>query len=1646
MIKKLLLLYLITKTLQTCSKGCLKCSPPNTCEICDTTLKYILTDKTCTLSPLQSCLYLNLSGECLTCDTNHYLNATTKKCVEVELEKKVLNCKHYSSEQSCAVCEANYWVSSAKCVVVEKSVLNCEVYDSESSCAECGNGYYLGNERKSCLNFFSITDCSSFSRFECDFCKSGFFVNRNLYFDAVFKSSTTLEKDSLLVLVRNSKEGKQLMVNHSVCQAVKIKNCAEYETFDKCKTCLPNNFLKEDKTCEEFPKSIILNCVTYSSGIECKECSEGYYRESGTKCVKITETVPNCLKYSQTTTTVQCIKCQVGFYLENATSCLERVFSKDNIITNCDTKSDTEDKCTGCNEGFVLSSLGKECKNVVANCLTHLAYSQGGSPTCNICNNGYYLSVEDCLKGTDDNCLTFERNIDSCKVCKNKFWKIGSNPCETHSTIDKCLVYDKSSKNQCQTCTPSTFHFIIEKKCKILPKIENCLTYDHDKQTAPHTLCKTCKNGYYLSSSKETCTLINITNCESSTTQTPSVCTGCLLDYHLFLSTSQTNTLRECRLTHEYLSDQCLALAPNDSGYVNQVTCLRCKENSVPVDYERHYVCVSDDYLKDDDIGVLQEEVIDGCLKYDDTESAQPTCAVCEAGKFLASDRKSCVGECASGSVLYSNVLHADGADFFVIFYNWCKTESSEAEVKSLTFLTGDNISVKCRESRVTHVDLTLSSINYSHFDLDGAFGNYFNDLGRVTPEVNCASTINDINGNGNNFVNGCEYYIDLTGNNYGCIKCSHGLTGKSEVGGKYISSCSSMTSCQNIKYGMIPPFWSKLFSCHACITATQVPFLFYKFSPNTINFNNFSQYDLKNSVDFTDSSANESNTIECLSTDSKSSFKQDIGDTTNTISDTKITFIPNCGLYIYNISTTRSSFTSLEIAHQTIANGENSTIYCSVCKPGYKATKRSDTNTVTLCEEISNCKASSTWFENCSECKPNFVFKYDMKIRYDECVAYTADKDCFAASAENTECVLCKKGFAKNRDGFCEKINTPKCQFDFFNSYFKTDNDFGYMMWYSEKGAGCNECDSGYSAVLYKSGRFSQYACRVSDYVVANVNSFPNQPDGVTKSNFINFCISYKTQNPTLEPVCDVCGTGYVLRNGGTECIVKNNCLLVASVGSDNCTACESGYGLVGGNCVIGTTSNCAEYNSNSNQSSAVCQICNSGYYLSTTNSCEKGFISNCKTFANKNSCSECEDGFMKIEKSMLNGGYDYCFKINPDLNCLEFTIGSNDNGATLTCTKCTVDYSVIQTPELTSEIKSDCLEYNVVNNCESYNVLSNLVSSSFLCVKCITGFYLTDDGFSCVLRKFDTSKCAILQIDADLCEECKIGYFLTTNKDECLPYPSGVIGCTNYTNATTCTACGTDYYFSENKCIAVTDKIENCFLYSNNNICSECNKNFYLENNICHTVTVNNCLTLVSKDACETCIQGHRLITSNNKTNCETFTKPNCLLYTQSGLNPCLECGENHYIDTKGDCQLATPLIPNCISNESSEICKKCRNRFALSVDRKSCVDANIYDQNCREISMPSQMSCAQCDAGYFFEEGVCKAFKTFGKSEGCFIARLDGMECVLCDSGWFMNSLFGCERNLEVVEGDGGQGGDESMGFRRFFGVFVGFVIFW
>ena len=841
---------------------------------------------------------------------------------------------------------------------------------------------------------------------------------------------------------------------------------------------------------------------------------------------------------------------------------------------------------------------------------------------------------------------------------------------------------------------------------------------------------------------------------------------------------------------------------------VNENLCSVCNEGLLPI--EQTFSCVSNDYLTSKYI-MNSDTLIDNCVKYNDIGK----CGGCADSFFLKSDNSGCVSECPKK--VYDTIVvdKNAGNNYYTKYLKQCvyaaDGDSFEAgetggqmRAPNLEDLD-EQIIITCASDYFPTVGLTLAEKDRTNVNPQGSIWNFVNSPKDVHPKVTCVATA----GKTVTLSNDCSYYFKQADNEYGCIRCGMGKSAL-PTDKKYLGTCSSMADCDSgVEYGNLSAYWSKLVSCHKCSgTTTKIPFIVYEGTAvDDPAFKTFKKWNI-GVKHWTDNPTAETSNMVCL---------------TNTVSglNTELSLgadaqavVSNCGLGFLNLAYS-NAFNSSEIASAGPDFTDKQAILCIACLPGKTATPLAadTTNFVSACsaDDITNCTtaAGKEWFNACSQCNSGSVYEYDNTngIQYDSCVTH-ADANCYAKNSNTDYCELCVKGYSLNQDKVCEKLQSPKCETDKFYLDVALDKvaDNSYLVYATEYTTGCPKCISGYTSVINSNDtKLKGQVCVTSAHINQYKSSSTGFPDikTSTPSEFIDQCNKY--DNNQADPTCHECNPNFVIRENGSECLSSSslsNCV-TAENSLTKCKVCQANYGLLSATktCSSGSIGNCMEYNTDTAQSVVTCTKCNTGFYLDS-NSCKAGEVANCLEHSNsKKRCNVCDTGYMLIQHASLDGDRDYCIKNDASLNCSAATLTNNALGGNYECTACTNLYGKLNTPT-GEDLMTVCLQYSLIDNCDTYDVESTLSTTNFLCTKCKSGFYVTNDGTTCTARVNKPSACVLYNDTKDECATCNSGFYLDSGNTKCTANPVGIIGCRTYTSINTCTNCDQDRYLEGNEC----------------------------------------------------------------------------------------------------------------------------------------------------------------------------------------------------------------------------------------------------
>ena len=1633
------MLYLLVGiSLQECGTGCLKCTDNDVCTISNIIKLYKLIDGKAEKADINKCVLIDFEGTCLDCEPGYYNDGPSNKCVAIEEESKIENCVKYSTQSSCSECKSGFFLDGTTCAAVEKLIVNCDIYFSNELCASCDSGHLLSADSKKCVKNPDISNCVAYSPVNCVSCSAGFVRVLNGYLAGLRQINNDSERSALALTVTSWSISSDNLLSQTACETALASNCASFDPgLNVCNACADGYFLTEDEECEIYPEEPVSNCKDYSAVDQCDKCISGHHFKNS-ECVAISaeNKIDNCILYDTSSASIDCLECTASHYLRS-NSCSPRDKSKDNSISNCASKNKTADKCGACADNFYLTDDGLECLSVHLNCLSYNSVNKGGTLQCNKCADTYYLKINpepnsdpktECLTGIIDNCAQYSDNSNNiCESCLNGYVKEGSG-CVESNNIFGCTVFNPTDKKACETCTnDSNFNFLIRRKCSLInTRVDNCRV--HDTGTLDNPNCQSCNDGYELVDDR--CDELSIDNCIAQGGGT--ICTTCGVGFAL------SRDSQNCLTPFPFLTGQCKENSTTAASGTNirDVTCQVCKEHAYPIDFQNQYVCVANT-----DLTQYADSTTENCIRYD----SSLTCLQCDpyaSNKYLRTD-DTCQSSCDTGpNHTYRKVVVEDSGvvnELQITSFNVCEATTDPNDkilAENLAVQNQANIAIACHSERIPKLAATTS---YSNVDpYDNTEFPYMPNPWFKFPELVCTQEISGQTINNETATadlvasSNCDYFYEYDSPDWTCVRCKHGFTGTitNKSGILDYITCSEDNSCDPKPYYNLDTEWNKYYSCHRCKNSSEIPFLAFvatSTGDNNTQFNEWGEWSVNvvitpgipNTYDFMTNTG--SKNIMCLEKDG-SSFPDYDPDDYN-VAD-------NCAMAAIKINDT---------AINDLDGGVFS-LFCTACKPGYRATPETGTGggpAVSACTAIPNCDQTENNLVNaCEKCKPNFILQYDitsnriMMSDDNACIDIpTSNKakfeGCWAAEKEpssNTarECRLCLKGYTMNQDMVCEQITPTNCKVGYYRVYDYqeiTEDADGVpnkdMILYQQHYApGCSLCESSFTAVAVEDAVTTgdRFYCVASNWIMDYVDPITNDSD----TEFIPYCKFYDaTDIDTYR--CIECDSSHVINESRTQCYSSAalpDCRIASS--SNQCSTCtDNTFSLVYNVCLSGNIANCFAYEYEDNNNQVTCSQCSPGFYLTTNNKCEQGLISHCKRFEfnQPNQCAECETGYIVTN---VGDGNVYCYPIPDILNCSDMNYNNNDIGGEVTCTACNSPDTHLIVEPVDIENTTICISFISISNCTVYDVGTTLNTSTFKCVVCSEGFYVDPDTNSCLVRENKPKKCTAYHSTKDECTACGSNSYLFNSNKECKDYPTGIPGCSTYSDANTCITCKAKRYLKENACPLADPEIENCSVYSSNTVCSLCQPTYILRNNECKKANALNCATYRSIDACATCGPEDGLETLDNVTSCVNKIKPDCDRVNDNSPYNCELCKDGFYLDN-GECKNPT-IITNCTAYDSSETCAVCDKGYALSIDKKSCSNENgladFIPAECKEAKVVSGQVCSRCGAGYWFKEDKCEELCTGDSKNGCFSCDPTTPDkCFVCKNGYFMTKDQKC-----------------------------------
>ena len=1586
---------------------------------------------------VSNCELVSAAGDCLVCEPDYVIDSSTQKCVTVPIDRQIENCESYSGTFTCEFCIKNHYMSEEGCKVVETLIANCELYQTPEICHKCRETYITGLNGGSCIATPSDLNCSQYSLVSCNKCEEGHINDLNHYFKTDFNFSTHDEIKSLATSITRDTG----LVPQQTCKKITEPNCISLELITgKCSKCEDGYYLTDNKTCSSYPDEIILNCLIYISEKKCQACLENYYFKSGT-CTAIlgTDEISNCSKYDNTADSPYCLTCSSDYYVSSGT-CTARTNTTDENMPNCLEKTLNQDTCNKCIEGFQLTGDKLSCLPFVDKCKEYWPSSVGQKLRCKTCESSYYLkentvseainsSPTQCLPGELENCKEFKNNEPrKCETCENQYvLNDAGDECIQSKTIEDCVIYKTTTKDACEHCDKAnSFNFQVKSSCIDLSSpIPNCITHTGTNNSPE---CDACELGYYLNNNR--CTVIPKDHCLTYNSE-GGMCTKCKDGYKL-------NHESSCVTDYLYILDNCKTINSATQLGLDMLDCEECAEHHIPFDFKNSHVCMNDEELVKGNM-----TKVDSCMKYD----LGGGCKQCDQNstkKYLHKPdggTSSCVADCATVNTTgaYDRiklVTDANKTKGRLTNVNVCIPNGDEAvhclihgpAINDADDNAGDgdgnSICLKCKPGAIDVVDFEepkYSNINIAESDwtklVPSVYAKY--------PQVNCINltaghNVNGVSQDPVNLPNNCDYYKLLDGNNYTCIRCKFGYTSVISANG-HLNACVADDVCSAGRYYNVDPMVDMLFSCHTCATTDHIPIIGIKGTNYPTQFNptptSFTKYNLSGNGTFADAGGNAKN-INCIANQPSSLGFTD---------DTKYGVVENCALAVLI----------------TDSNGDGKTAnrfgtYCMACKPGYsKIVNTVHEFVVTECNEIENCKAGGNLLNTCSECIDNYILRFtDDSEEPFHCLLIPESQrpkmaNCYMAEEidnnSSGECIVCKKNYHLNKDGYCEQYSMFNCPVERFN--FNEDYNeslWNWMLYLKSYDAGCSQCNEGFSAVELVT---SKHICLKSTWLMSYTDSL-----NINDTDYIPYCKHYKATEISTH-ICLECDSGYVIKGTtnelvtGAACYSETNLKNCAIAGDwQTCLRCkDKTFGLKDNKCTIGEIENCKDYNFDDNSHQVECVVCQPGYYLSVNNNvCVKGKLTNCDHYRNDfdRKCLTCAADHILIN---MYDEYDYCYPKADSLRCETMTINKETSPPEINCTECkNTAKQVIHTRDGTFE--TTCMKFSVVGECTEYLVEEEFRDTNFQCTLCSGGFYLDELTNTCKSRDLSISRCLEYNPFQDKCKTCETNFFLTEHNTVCKAYPKGILNCEHYISDGVCNRCKPNHYLWNNRCNYVTNQKENCEYYDSSTICRSCVDGFILVDNGCHKSNAKGCLTNETIDACASCPPMHVLEKTENIVHCVRKEITNCAEIEIHSPYPCLVCLDGFYLED-GACESPEP-INHCLKYFSKTQCSVCRQGYALSVDGLVCDNSpgvqHYLNSGCVEAYIEPQPICSRCTPGHYFVNGSC-----LGKceqntyEEGCYSCwPYDQSICLFCRPGYYMNKEGKC-----LVSGDLNGDGDKD-----------------
>ena len=436
------------------------------------------------------------------------------------------------------------------------------------------------------------------------------------------------------------------------------------------------------------------------------------------------------------------------------------------------------------------------------------------------------------------------------------------------------------------------------------------------------------------------------------------------------------------------------------------------------------------------------------------------------------------------------------------------------------------------------------------------------------------------------------------------------------------------------------------------------------------------------------------------------------------------------------------------------------------------------------------------------------------------------------------------------------------------------------------------------------------------------------------------NFCIECSKEEESL---CIKCENGYYPDEYG-GCSYTKNCVLSER---GQCLKCKEDYILIG-------------RDNNFGEGIRLCK-----YIFSED-------LKNCKTVNLLNGlCDECKEGFYLNQKDK---------KCSLTENCDESTFG--------VCIKCKNGYYLDKRDNNCKEQKDNFFLCQETINGESCDI-------------CEEDTYFDENGV-CIYNNY------CLKEVYNKCQKCISGYYLSEEDFSCTSDPNCKYG---NRNTGICSICKDNYYidFKDGKCKSNQEEDDFKYCKSADEVCYECISSLYIlgKDNRCSTSYF--CAESYN-GTCIECIDNYHLGLDNKCTNIK-----HCI-YSDS-YNQCLECELDYYFDKANSiCVIGEGNFTNCKIGNSGQYCYGCKDDFYLNQTDHLCYsnkeEGPFYKCSFADLY---KNHCIICTKGYY----IGNLDKKCSKIDGCDISENEN-RCSQCQKFYCLDIKTGkCHDNYIIYD---------------------------